>query len=83
MLLKLTSVVKFNNISRTAFSSISLAEKNKHKLLAQKSFEKRIFVQKAACKIMVKLTTAVNFINIIRTNFSYKRPFLAAFLVTF
>ena len=30
---------------------------------------------KAAHKILVKLTTGVNFINVKRTNFSYKRRF--------
>ncbi len=33
--------------------------------------------------MLVKLTPAVNFINVKHANFLYKRPFLAAFLVTF
>jgi hypothetical protein len=48
-----------------------------------KDMKKALLYEKCTRKMLVKLTTGVNFINVKRTNFSYVYDILAAFLVTF
>ena len=60
MLVKLTPGVNFTNIFRAAFPPISLCQKNTNLSHKYKKAAQKTFVQKAARKMVVKLTPGRN-----------------------
>jgi len=73
---KLCKTLLFQKVSRkeSNFIAYILLSKNyKAKLQLEKSCSEHFCTKKGSHKIMVKLTPAINFINIIHTNFWYER----------
>jgi len=56
MLMKLTPVVNFNNILRTAFSPIYFCQKNTKPNFSYRKAMQNTSIQKAANKMLAKLT---------------------------
>jgi len=84
--MKLTAGINFTNILRKTFFVQKYLARSFSLVTVQFGFViicQKDINKKAAGKMLMKLTTGVNFINLLRTNFSYKRPFCQLFLDTF
>ncbi len=56
---------------------------HQHQNVTREKLRNYLLHKKRVHKMLMRLTTVVNFINILRAHFSYKSYVLAAFLVTF
>ncbi len=72
MLMKTTSGVNFINILCLLLSQYPFAKKIQSPNETKKSCAKLVRTKKLAHKMLIKMTTAVNFINIKHARFSYK-----------